>query len=234
MNKVFNLLCSLLITFSVTAGVSADVLVYDEGGYSTPTTPDPWWTIASYSPIDMRHGAYYVVGLQDWMLGPEINIVFNGIYDDLHGDNVLSVYLFDDPVDNPLSPGWHYAGEDGYSLLVPDWIGGYNATLVGQWTDVDGNQTANDVVFTLSSQDDPELWANLVNGGNFGIGIDPDCHFRGDSIEIETPVPEPTTMLLFGCGLIGMGVLGRKKILRGHTSQSVMSFPKGTKMLLDN
>lgn len=27
----------------------------------------------------------------------------------------------------------------------------------------------------------------------------------------DTPVPEPTTMLLFGCGLFGMGVLGRKR-----------------------
>ena len=50
--------------------------------------------------------------------------------------------------------------------------------------------------------------------GNFGWGVDPDCHYYNTGIQmtIETmPVPEPTTLYLLGLGLVGLGIWGRKK-----------------------
>jgi hypothetical protein len=49
--------------------------------------------------------------------------------------------------------------------------------------------------------------------GNFGFGIDPDCHYYNDGVvaAIETrPVPEPATMLLLASGLMGLAGVRRK------------------------
>lgn len=73
-------------------------------------------------------------------------------------------------------------------------------------------------ILTLSQYlQSTNTWEQKTYTSTFGIGIDPDCHFYNDGMKlvVETgaaPVPEPSTMLLFGAGLLGLAaVKGRKK-----------------------
>jgi hypothetical protein len=57
-------------------------------------------------------------------------------------------------------------------------------------------------------------WGSTTYNSNIGLGFDPDCHFYNDGVTftIETaPIPEPTTMLLLGFGLLGVAGIRRFK-----------------------
>jgi len=54
-----------------------------------------------------------------------------------------------------------------------------------------------------------------ISNGNFGLGFDPDCHYDNDGIKLvfHTVIPEPSTFILFGAGLVGFGLL-RKRFMK--------------------
>jgi hypothetical protein len=75
-----------------------------------------------------------------------------------------------------------------------------------------GKQGTN-FTYTFSTAQLQALQNYILNGGDFALGFDPDCHYYNDgiSLTIETkPVPEPMTIALLGSGLAGLYMRRRR------------------------
>jgi len=75
-----------------------------------------------------------------------------------------------------------------------------------------GNET---LVYSFRSLNLLPTFLDYIADGNFGIGFDPDCHYWNDGVSLEiTTVPEPTTLLLLGTGLISFAIFSRRKLAK--------------------
>lgn len=76
--------------------------------------------------------------------------------------------------------------------------------------------TPQNYVYNFTESQVNALFSFIMNGGNFALGFDPDCHFWNDGIKFEfktadAPIPEPTTMVLLGTGLAGLYARRRRQ-----------------------
>ena len=91
--------------------------------------------------------------------------------------------------------------------------------LIASWSDGDGPATLDNLDYSLGNLGLFDELTQFVANGNFGIGLDPDCHYFNDGIEFKITtetrsVPDGgMTMMLLGSALIGLEGL-RRKLLR--------------------
>jgi len=108
-----------------------------------------------------------------------------------------------------------------YQISEADWNG---IDLFEPWRESYNGDWNNDVHYALeifSSESDfgGGIFAGLISAGN-QIHLTFQC--GNDDIEGQVPVPEPSTMFLFGTGLIFLAGIGRKKFVLTHSHSIVL------------
>ena len=210
------LIVLLLVSFCLVGVGSANA------GVLTFTPPDSFGDFG-----DLAHDWYYAWNIASPSLSgvsaTSATLIFRNIanYSD-HPENMLFVHLFDDPqtaggifvsqTDRAYYSTSEYQWYDGGPLINDDWAS--YTPLVGTWSDpIGGPDGAIDLAFTFNEEQLGYLNQYIASNGTFGFGIDPDCHFANDGVEfrVTAPVPEPTSIMLLGMGILGMFGL-RKKI----------------------
>ncbi len=153
---------------------------------------------------DLPHGYYYTWGI-NWNLPAYEYIVsatltYENIYDYIVESDLLSTHLLNSATVGVVQ-GIDWSGGG-------DYFSGQGGLLLGEWNDpAGGSPTGFDLVYDI-----PSTHFSWLSDGNFGFGIDPDCHYYNDGVTLQIhTTPEPTSLLLFGIGGLGLGFLKRKK-----------------------
>ena len=171
---------------------------------------------------DLPHGNYFKWGIKWTLPANEVitaaKITYHNIWDWRIEEDHLFTHLLNQV--NGTN-GWSTVTMSGYSYARKtttntdsdgsgDSFNG-QGLLLGNWNDPKGGsngQYAIDLFYTI-----PSTNFNWLSDGNFGFGIDPNCHYYNTGVDVEittSRVPEPASMLLLGLGLVGLAGLRRK------------------------
>ncbi|MCE5197888.1 MAG: hypothetical protein ABFD54_17765 [Armatimonadota bacterium] len=218
----------------LTVAVVCGLLVCAVGAWSASYTFKP----ADADLEDLPHGSLYMWGVSDWILPSNEQIVsakltIHNIYDNiLFDDDHLYIHLLDTAVGRsgmPDKANWHSAITNGksssYKRITKEycdsnWIGDSNRNgdnfagqgiELGTWSDPDGWFCSDTISFDV-----PMTSLSWLSDGDFGIGIDPDCHYNNCGVDftittsVQPDVPEPMSFVLASLGL--SAIVGTKRL----------------------
>ena len=168
--------------------------------------------------FDLDHQKYYLWGptIDGALDGQTVTgavLRFENIRNWTTEPNDLYVHLLDE-------------APEGLTVWTDYEVGGDSLTDMGGIelvTYSDLPATAQDLVYEFTEAEIITLNEYLGNGGDFGLGFDPDCHYYNDGVSLELSytqpsyqedplaVPEPLTMLGVALGVGSLATYVRKR-----------------------
>lgn len=150
-------------------------------------------------------GIYFSIPQGEVVTGAELSFanIYNWANED---DDVLYVHLLNFDSIPPFAWAIATDNEGGGDY----WDG--QGPLLFTYTDVSDNVPEN-FVYPFTQEQVGQL-VDALSDGNFGIGLDPDCHYFNDGVQMKITtkvVPEPVSTVLFLTGAGVMALVTRKR-----------------------